>query len=244
MAAHGNLVAGEWIPGADANRNINPSNVDDVVGEYARADAAQAQAAIAAATAAAPAWARGNLQERADFLDRVGDSILKRKTELGTLLSREEGKTLPEGVGEATRAGYIFKFFAGEVVRLTGEKIPSTRPGVDVEITREPIGVVGIITPWNFPLAIPAWKIAPALAYGNCVVFKPADLVPGCGWALAEVIGHAGAPPGVFNLVMGRGSVVGEAIIAAHEVAGVSFTGSVDAGHAVAWRMVGRMGKG
>src|SRR5215831_7323373 len=181
MTAHGNLVAGQWVSGPDANRNINPSNLDDVVGEYARADQAQTREAIAAATAAFPGWARGNIQERADLLDRIGTRILERRTELGTLLSREEGKTLPEGIGEAGRAGYIFKFFAGEVVRLQGERIPSVRPGIDVEITREPIGVVVIITPWNFPLAIPAWKIAPALAYGNCVVFKPADLVPGCG---------------------------------------------------------------
>ncbi|MET0488440.1 MAG: aldehyde dehydrogenase family protein, partial [Candidatus Rokuibacteriota bacterium] len=243
MTAHANLVAGKWVSSTEANRNINPSNLDDLVGEYARADAAQAREAIAAAAAAAPGWARGNLQERADLLDRIGSTILERRTELGTLLSREEGKTLPEGIGEASRAGYIFKFFAGEVVRLTGEKIPSTRPGVDVEITREPIGVVGIITPWNFPLAIPAWKIAPALAYGNCVVFKPADLVPGCGWALADIINQAGAPPGVFNLVMGRGSVVGEAIINAPEVAGVSFTGSVETGRAVARKAVERMAK-
>jgi aldehyde dehydrogenase (NAD+) len=243
MTAHANLVAGKWVSGTEANRNLNPSNLDDLIGEYARADAAQAREAIAAAAAAAPGWARGNLQERADLLERIGSTILERRTELGTLLSREEGKTLPEGIGEASRAGYIFKFFAGEVVRLTGEKIPSTRPGVDVEITREPIGVVGIITPWNFPLAIPAWKIAPALAYGNCVVFKPADLVPGCGWALADIINQAGAPPGVFNLVMGRGSVVGEAIINAPEVAGVSFTGSVETGRAVARKAVERMAK-
>ena len=243
MTAHANLVAGKWVSSTEANRNLNPSDLDDLVGEYARADAAQAREAIAAAAAAAPGWARGNLQERADLLDRIGSTILERRTELGTLLSREEGKTLPEGIGEASRAGYIFKFFAGEVVRLTGEKIPSTRPGVDVEITREPIGVVGIITPWNFPLAIPAWKIAPALAYGNCVVFKPADLVPGCGWALADIINQAGAPPGVFNLVMGRGSVVGEAIINAPEVAGVSFTGSVETGRAVARKAVERMAK-
>ena len=243
MTAHANLVAGKWVSSTEANRNINPSNLDDLVGEYARADAAQAREAIAAAAAAAPGWARGNLQERADLLDRIGSTILERRTELGTLLSREEGKTLPEGIGEASRAGYSFKFFAGEIVRLTGEKIPSTRPGVDVEITREPIGVVGIITPWNFPLAIPAWKIAPALAYGNCVVFKPADLVPGCGWALADIINQAGAPPGVFNLVMGRGSVVGEAIINAPEVAGVSFTGSVETGRAVARKAVERMAK-
>jgi alpha-ketoglutaric semialdehyde dehydrogenase len=243
MMAHGNLVAGHWVSGAETNRNINPSNVDDVVGEYARADATQAREAIGAAVAAAPGWARGNLQERADLLDRIGDTILKCKTELGTLLSREEGKTLPEGIGEAARAGYIFKFFAGEVVRIPGERLPSVRPGIDVEITREPIGVVGIITPWNFPLAIPAWKIAPALAYGNCVVFKPADLVPGCAWALAEIISQAGAPPGVFNLLMGRGAVVGEVLLTAPEVAGVSFTGSVETGRAVAQKIVARMGK-
>jgi acyl-CoA reductase-like NAD-dependent aldehyde dehydrogenase len=243
MMAHGNLVAGHWVSGAETNRNINPSNVDDVVGEYARADATQAREAIGAAVAAAPGWARGNLQERADLLDRIGDTILTCKTELGTLLSREEGKTLPEGIGEAARAGYIFKFFAGEVVRIPGERLPSVRPGIDVEITREPIGVVGIITPWNFPLAIPAWKIAPALAYGNCVVFKPADLVPGCAWALAEIISQAGAPPGVFNLLMGRGAVVGEVLLTAPEVAGVSFTGSVETGRAVAQKIVARMGK-
>jgi aldehyde dehydrogenase (NAD+) len=119
------------------------------------------------------------VQERHDILKRVGDEILARKDELGRLLSREEGKTLAEGIGETARAGQIFLFYAAECVRLAGEKIASVRPKIDVEITREPVGVVGIITPWNFPIAIPAWKIAPALAYGNCVVFKPAELVPG-----------------------------------------------------------------
>src|SRR6266705_2782131 len=147
----------------------------------------------------ASAWATGSIQERANSLDKIGSEILARKDELGRLLSREEGKTLPEGIGEVTRAGQIFRFFAGEVVRMAGEKLPSVRPGVEVEVTREPIGVIGIITPWNFPIAIPAWKIAPALAYGNTVVFKPADFVPGCGHALAEIIGRAGTPKGVFN---------------------------------------------
>jgi aldehyde dehydrogenase (NAD+) len=244
MAVHGNLINGEWVTGADVNRDVNPSNLQDVVGEYARADAAQAHAAIAAARAAFPAWSRGNRQERADLLDRAGDEILRRSEELlGTLLSREEGKTLPEGIGEAKRAGYIFKFFAAEVVRQGGELLDSVRPGVSVEITREPIGVVGIITPWNFPLAIPAWKIAPALAYGNCVVFKPADLVPGCGWALADILRRAGVPSGVFNLVMGRGSAVGEALIASADVDGVSFTGSVETGRAIAKKVVARMGR-
>jgi aldehyde dehydrogenase (NAD+) len=243
VAIHGNLINGEWMTGTDVNRDVNPSNVHEVVGEYARADSAQAQSAIAAARAAFPAWSRGNLQERADLLDRAGDEILRRAEELGTLLSREEGKTLPEGIGEAKRAGYIFKFFGGEVVRQHGQLLDSVRSGVSVEITREPIGVVGIITPWNFPLAIPAWKIAPALAYGNCVVFKPADLVPGCAWALADILRRAGVPAGVFNLVMGRGSAVGEALIASADVDGISFTGSVETGRAIAKKVVARMGK-
>ena len=151
----------------EASANINPSNTNDVVGEYARASAAEAERAIAAAKDAFPAWSRSSIQQRHDILKAVGDEILARKEELGRLLSREEGKTLPEGIGEVTRAGQIFLFFSGECLRMAGEKVPSVRPGIDVEITREPVGVVGLITPWNFPIAIPAWKIAPALAYGN-----------------------------------------------------------------------------
>ena len=243
MAVHQNFVNGEWVAAHAAAPNINPSNVADVVGEYARADEAQVRVAIAAARKASAAWSRGPLQARADMLDRIGNEILARKEELGTLLAREEGKTKPEAVGEATRAGYLFKFFAGEVVRLAGEVIPSVRPGIKVEITREPVGVVGVITPWNFPIAIPAWKIAPALAYGNCVVFKPADLVPGCAWALAEIIARAGVPAGVFNLVMGRGSVVGEVLSNSPEIDAVSFTGSVATGRRVAQNCAARLAK-
>mgnify|MGYP002040573941 FL=1 len=147
---------------------------------------------------------------------------------------RDRGKTLPEAIGEAGRAGQIFLFFAGEALRLAGEKLPQTRPGVDVDVTREALGPIGIIAPWNFPLAIPAWKIAPALAYGNTVVFKPADLVPGSAYALAEIIAQAGVPAGVFNLVMGRGSRIGQALIDSAKLRGISFTGSVDTGRKVA----------
>ena len=238
-----NYIAGDWVAGATAIANRNPSDVNDVIGEYAQADAAQARVAIAAAKDAFPAWSMGSIQERANILDRAGNEILARKDELGRLLSREEGKTLPEGVGEAMRAGYIFKFFAGEVLRLAGEKLPSVRPGVDVEITREPLGVVGLITPWNFPIAIPAWKIAPALAYGNTVVMKPAELVPGCAWALADILAKAGLPAGVFNLVMGRGSIVGEVFVTHPDVAALSFTGSVETGRAIAAKAVARMAK-
>ena len=243
MAVHQNYIAGAWAEAAEPAPNINPSNLSDVVGEYARANETQVRAAIAAARAAFPAWSRGGVQARADVLDKIGNEILARKDELGVLLSREEGKTRPEGIGEATRAGYLFKFFAGEVVRQAGEVLPSVRPGIKVEITREPVGVVGIITPWNFPIAIPAWKIAPALAYGNCVVFKPADLVPGCAWALAEIIARAGVPAGVFNLVMGRGSVVGELLSNSPDIDAISFTGSAAVGRRVAQNCAARLAK-
>ncbi len=238
-----NFIDGDWVAGATVSVNRNPSDTNDVVGEYAQADAAQAKAAIAAAKAAFPAWSTGSIQERANILDKAGTEILARKDELGTLLSREEGKTLPEGIGEAMRAGQIFKFFAGEVVRMAGEKLASVRPGVDVEVTREPLGVIGLITPWNFPIAIPAWKIAPALAYGNTVVIKPADLVPGCAWAIAEILARAGLPKGVLNLVMGRGSVVGEALVTSPDVTAISFTGSVPTGRAIAAKAIARMAK-
>ncbi|MFO1050069.1 MAG: aldehyde dehydrogenase family protein [Geminicoccaceae bacterium] len=240
---HRNLIGGEWLEGAGATRNVNPSDTRDVIGEYAQADAAQAQAAVAAAKAAFPGWSTSTPQQRADALDKIGTEILARKEELGRLLSREEGKTLPEGIGEAARAGQIFKYFAGLTLVRTGDLLNSVRPGVTVEVTREPVGIVGLITPWNFPIAIPAWKIAPALAFGNCVVFKPADLVPGSAWALADIIGRAGLPPGVFNLVMGRGSVVGEAMVTSPAVAAISFTGSVGTGQAIAAKCVAGMKK-
>jgi aldehyde dehydrogenase (NAD+) len=243
MAQFKNYVAGEWIESPQVNKNVNPADLSDVVGEYARADRALVERAIEAATAAFPKWSMSGVQERADILDRIGTEILARKDELGKLLTREEGKTVAEAIGEAARAGAIFKFFAGEVLRYGGEKLPSVRPGVEVEMTREPVGVIGLITPWNFPIAIPAWKIAPALAYGNCVVFKPADLVPGCAWALTEIISRAGLPPGVFNLVMGPGSVVGDTIAKSPHVHGVSFTGSVSVGAGVRNQVAGRGGR-
>jgi alpha-ketoglutaric semialdehyde dehydrogenase len=233
-AVQKNYVAGEWAAGAGISRNVNPSNTNDIIGEYAKADAAQTLQAIAAAKAAFPKWSRSTPQERFDALNRISAEILSRKDELGHLLAREEGKTLAEGIGEVARAGQIFAFFAGEALRLTGEKGASVRPGLDVEITREAVGVVGLITPWNFPIAIPAWKIAPALCFGNTVVFKPAEIVPGSAHALAEIIARSGIAAGVFNLVMGSGSVVGQTMIEHPDVAAVSFTGSVATGRRIA----------
>src|SRR3954470_19639336 len=239
---HRNLIDGEWTAG-EGVPNINPSNTDEVVGLYARATLEDTQRAIAAAKAAFPAWSRSGLLERHSVLSKTAHEILARKEELGALLSREEGKTLPEGIGEATRAGQIFEFFAGEALRLSGEIVPSVRPGVGVEITREAVGVVGIITPWNFPIAIPSWKIAPALCYGNTVVFKPADLVPGSSWAIVDILHRAGLPKGVLNLVMGKGSVVGQTILDSPDVNAITFTGSVGTGKRVAAACVEHMRK-
>lgn len=238
-----NLINGEWVEGARVSRNINPSDTRDVVGEFAQADADQARAAIGAAAKAQSAWGVSTPQQRFDVLDAAGNEILARKAELGDLLAREEGKTLPEAIGEVARAGNIFKFFAGEALRVGGEVVPSVRPGVGVEVTREPVGVVGLITPWNFPIAIPAWKIAPALAFGNAVVLKPADLVPGSAWAIADILHRAGLPAGVFNLVMGRGSEVGQVLLEDRRVNAISFTGSVATGQRIAQACVARMAK-
>ena len=229
-----NLIGGAWVGGSEAAQNVNPSNTEDVIGEYARGDAASVDAAVEAAQAALPGWAFASPQVRHDLLDRVGADLMARREDLGRLLSREEGKTLAEGVGEATRAAQIFKYFAGEALRLGGEAIASVRPGIEVLIEREPVGVIGLITPWNFPIAIPAWKFAPALAYGNTVVLKPADLTPGCAWEVAKALEGAGCPDGVFNLVMGRGSTVGTRMVEHPGIDAISFTGSVPVGRGIA----------
>jgi len=237
-----NLIAGEWV-GDKGSENINPSNTADVIGVYAQANVEETKQAIAAAKAALPAWSRSGLLERHSILSKTAHEILARKEELGRLLSREEGKTLPEGIGEVTRAGQIFEFFAGEALRLNGEIVPSVRPGVGVEITREAIGVVGIITPWNFPSAIPSWKVAPALVHGNTIVIKPADLVPGSTWAIVDILKRAGLPNGVLNLVMGRGSVVGQTMLDSPDIDAITFTGSTGTGKRVAEASVKLMRK-
>jgi acyl-CoA reductase-like NAD-dependent aldehyde dehydrogenase len=234
MTAHLNFINGQWVAGLKEAGNINPSHLSDIVGHYTQAHAQQLDMAVSAAQAAFGAWSFSPIQARFDALDKIGSEILARRNELGALLSREEGKTLPEGIGEVTRAGHIFKYFAGECLRMAGQVLPSVRPGVGVEITREPVGVVGLITPWNFPIAIPAWKVAPALAYGNCVVFKPADLVPGSAWALTEIISRSGLPDGVFNLVMGSGFEIGDALVKHPGISAISFTGSVGVGRRIA----------
>src|SRR5438309_6361932 len=227
------LINGEKRGGdATAGESINPSNLDDVVAHYPKGGAAEVDQAVKAARAAFPAWSEASPEVRSDVLDKAGALVMSRAKELGTLLSREEGKTLPEGTGEVMRAARILKYFAGEALRRHGQTLESTRPGIDAETWREAVGVFGLITPWNFPIAIPAWKSAPALAFGNTVVLKPATPTPAIAHAFGQILIEAGAPPGVFNLVIGEGGV-GRAIVAHEGIDGISFTGSQGVGASV-----------
>lgn len=231
---HKNLVGSEWLDAEATSENRNPANPDDLIGRFARGDAGTVDQAVSAAREAFAAWSAASPQFRADILDKAGNLILAQKDDIGRVLAREEGKTLAEAVGETVRAGQLFKFFAGEALRLTGDAIASVRDSVDVEVTREALGVIGLITPWNFPIAIPAWKTAPALAFGNTVVLKCAEQTPASAHLMAQILQEAGCPPGVFNLVMGPGSVIGAALVDHPGVAAISFTGSETVGQGIA----------
>ena len=238
-----NYIAGDWVEGTSEIANINPSDISEVVAHHALADANQANQAIDAAQAALSGWKNSNPQTRFDILDKIGRIIISRQEELGEILAREEGKTLAEAKGEAFRAGQFFQFYAAEAIRRTGEQNLSTRPNIDIEIVREPIGVTVLITPWNFPIAIPAWKIAPALAHGNTVVLKPSEITPTSAYYLTKIMEEAGLPAGVFNLLVAKGEDVGEALVSHPAVAGISFTGSVPTGRKIAQGAIQHMKK-
>jgi alpha-ketoglutaric semialdehyde dehydrogenase len=234
------VVDGQPVTGVDERPDVNPSDLADVVAVASIAGPDVARDAVAAADAAFPAWSRTTPWQRAEVLDRAGTEILARADELGDLLAREEGKTLPEARGEVVRAGQIMKYFAGVALQPHGQALDSVRPGIEVTVTREPVGVVSVITPWNFPIAIPAWKIAPALAFGNTVVFKPADLVPASAWELVDILNRAGLPAGALNLVLGRGSLVGPVLTGDPLVRAITFTGSVQTGRGLLAASAGR----
>ncbi|RSD30447.1 aldehyde dehydrogenase family protein [Vibrio pectenicida] len=227
-------IQGEWQAGESTVSNINPSDISENLGEFSQASEWQVQQAIQAAKQAQPTWEKTPIEHKQSILQAIGDELITRCDELGEILSREEGKPFVEGRGEIYRAGQFFQYFAAEVLRQIGDSALSVRPGVSVEVTREALGVVAIISPWNFPTATAAWKIAPALAFGNSVVWKPANLTPASAVALTEIIHRQGMPAGTFNLVLGTGSEVGNALIHSSDVNGVSFTGSVDTGRKVA----------
>ena len=238
---HANYIGGQWRHSDNVTINTNPSNLNDVIGHYSLGSAEDCHAAIAAAREAATAWSQSPLEERKAILNRIGAELIERSAEIGRVLSAEEGKPLAEGIGEVARAGQFFQYHAAQTLHQMGELTDSVRPGIDVEVRREALGVIGIITPWNFPVAVAAWKIAPALAYGNAVVLKPSELVPASAWILAEIISRSGLPDGVFNLVMGTGVEVGEAMSQSAGIDGITFTGSVAVGRAIARNAIENM---
>ena len=237
------VVAGQAVTGGQRHANVNPSDTSDVVCEVEVADAATAEAAVRAAREAFGSWSTTTPWQRAEVLDRAGSEVLARADELGDLLAREEGKTLLEARGEVVRAGQILKYYAGAVLQPQGQALDSVRPGIDITVTREPVGVVAVITPWNFPIAIPAWKIVPALAFGNTVVFKPAEAVPASAWELVDILNRAGLPTGALNLVIGSGSAIGPLLTDSPDVDAITFTGSVTTGQNVMARALTRGAK-
>ena len=238
-----NFIAGEWLAGATEIANVNPSDLSDTIGHYAQADAAQLQRALDAAQDAQRDWAKAGLERRYNVLMAIGNELMARCDELGTLLAREEGKTQPEGKGEVFRSGQFFTYYAAEALRQIGDNADSVRAGIEVDVRREPVGTVAVISPWNFPLATAVWKIAPALAFGNAVIWKPANLVPASAVAFAEIVSRQDIPAGLFNLVMGSGGGVGQQLVESPQVNAISFTGSVPVGRGIAQAAVGNFTK-
>ena len=228
-----NYINGEWAASERTFENRNPADAGDCVGVFCRGSRADVDAAAAAAQEAWPAWAAMNAPQRAKHLFKVADILESNLDSLAREMTREEGKTLPEAAGETTRSVNIFRYFAGEGARMPGMLVPSERDRVFMYSVRRPLGVVAQINPWNFPSAIPAWKLAPALIAGNTVLLKPATAAPLSSWRIVEACHKAGIPRGVVNFICGSGGEVGEAMIDAAPVKAVSFTGSCAVGRAL-----------
>lgn len=243
MSLHKNFIAGEWVAGESEVENRNPSDVSDLIGMFAQASGDQVEQALDAARSAQAEWARTGMEARQTVLMTIGNEMMARAAELGELLSREEGKPLAEGKGEVFRAGQFFTYYAAECLRQIGDNADSVRPGIEIDVRREPVGVVAIISPWNFPTATASWKIAPALAFGNAVIWKPANLTPASAVALTDIIERAGVPKGLFNLVMGSGGSVGQRLAESQKVNAISFTGSVPVGKQIAASAIGNLTK-
>jgi len=229
-----NLIAGEWQAGEGEIENRNPSDLSDLVGLFAQASGDQLDATLAQARSAQREWAAYGMERKQAVLMAIGTELMTRAEELGTLLSREEGKPLAEGRGEIYRAGQFFTYYAAECLRQLGENADSVRAGVEIDVRREPVGTVAIISPWNFPTATAAWKIAPALCYGNAVVWKPANVTPASAVALTEIIARQDIPRGLFSLVMGAGRSIGQRLVESPQIDAISFTGSVPVGKGIA----------
>lgn len=233
-----NLIGGDWVESSSGQTfpSVNPANTLDVIGLFQQATLDETRQAIAAASEAQPAWAEAAPSYRAELLYRAAHLIDEKTTELAETLTREEGKTLAESTAEVKRAAANFRFYAGQAHLVSGETLPSDEPSTALYTLRLPVGVVAAITPWNFPLTIPARKIAPALAAGNSVVFKPASLTPLMGLKLGEILVEAGLPKGVINVITGPASIVGDEMVSNPAINAITFTGSYKVGDQIQHR--------
>ena len=235
---HHNYIAGQWQSSKDHSVNINPSDVSDTIGHYAIAQVKDIDQAISSAHDGQKKWEKFGLEAKYNFLMDIGVYLMDNASTLGELLSREEGKPKAEGVGEIYRSGQFFTYYAAEILRQIGDNSDSVRPDIDIDIKREPVGVVAIITPWNFPLATAAWKIAPALAFGNAVIWKPAQLTPATAVEFTKIFDNIAqrhnVPKNIFHLVMGSGHLIGDYLSAHQDIQAISFTGSVTVGQHIA----------
>ncbi len=238
-----NLIAGDWLDGAGTIANVNPSDITDIIGHHAQATTSQLDDAVAAARIAQQAWWDAGIQKRHDVLMAIGTEMMARAEDIGTLIAREEGKPKAEGKGEVYRAGQFFTYYAAEALRQIGDHAQSVRPGIEIDVRREPVGVVAIISPWNFPVATPSWKIAPALAFGNAVIWKPANLTPASAAAIAEIINRQDIPKGLLSMLAGPGAEIGQRLVEHRGVDAISFTGSVPVGRGIAAAAMASMTK-
>jgi aldehyde dehydrogenase (NAD+) len=238
-----NYIAGEWVAGKSEVENRNPSDLSDLVGMFTQASGDQLDIALDAAKSAQAEWEAYGLERKQAALMNIGSELMARAEELGTLLSREEGKPFAEGKGEVFRAGQFFTYYAAECLRQLGENADSVRPNIEIDVRREAVGTVAVISPWNFPTATASWKIAPALCYGNAVIWKPANATPASAVALTEIISRQDMPKGLFQLVMGAGRDVGQRLVESPKVDAISFTGSVPVGKGIAAAAIGNLTK-
>lgn len=235
MQVFKNYINGEWTDSKSGKTfpNINPANTDETVGLFQASKADDVNDACAAAAAAQQAWSELPATRRGEYLFKAAELLEARLAQLGEEMTREEGKTLPEAIGEVKRAINIFRYFGGEGSRQFTYQVPSERENVVCYTIRKPLGTVALITPWNFPSAIPAWKLAPALVSGNTVVLKPASLAPLSSYRLVEALHEAGIPRGVINYVTGSGGAVGDPLTSHPSIRAISFTGSTSVGNAL-----------
>jgi len=238
-----NLIAGEWMETNEISDNINPSDTSDLVSTFYKGSFHHIFKTIDCATSVQTEWAKSSIFLRQEILNDIADKLMADKDYYGEIIAREAGKPIKEATDEVIKSAEFFSYFAAESIRLKGAFMDSPRDSVDIEVINEPVGVIGVITPWNYPLAIAAWKIAPALAFGNSVILKPSSQTPAIAYILAKIIDSTKLPKGVFSLIYGKGGVIGKALAESRKVQAITFTGSVSAGKDLAKRSIDSMTK-